>query len=169
MKTVVRFPTIALVAVSVVLCGCNTPRSYNSLFHTGIKPVYPEMNYGFFDRYQTIATLSPELKWKDLKDANETYEVRIWETPYRSIEDIKRKADQGQTIWGIPVYSTNNIPTNYFQVPISLKPDTYYNWSVRIWDGEKAGRWSSFSQGKVVLSVMTEYDDCPFGFKTPAQ
>lgn len=127
------------------------------------------MNYGFVDRYRTIDKLMPELKWKDLKKTNETYDVCVWETPYRSTEDIEKKAEQGQTSWGIPVYSTNNIATNCFQIPIRLKPDTYYNWSVRIRDGEKVGRWSSFSQSKAVLSVMTEYDNTPFGFKTPAQ
>jgi len=127
------------------------------------------MNYGFAARYQTIDTLSPELKWKDLKKANQTYDVCLWETPYRSIEDIKRKADQAQANWGIPVYSTNNIATNYFQIPIRLKPDTYYNWSVRIRDGEKVDDWSSFTQQKAVFSAVYTYSDVPFGFKTPAQ
>lgn len=169
LKNVIRIKNFALVAFLVLLCGCNTPRIYNSWYSTGIKPVYPQMNYGFFDRYQTIGTLSPELKWTGLKKTNETYEVCIWETAYRSVEDIKRKANQLKTSWGIPVFSTNNIATNFFQVPISLKPDTYYDWSVRIYDGEKVRKWSSFSQDKVVLSVITSYKNTPFGFKTPAQ
>ena len=112
MKNVVRITSFALVVFSGFLCGCNTPRSYNSLYHTGIKPIYPTMNYGFFDRYQTIGTLSPELKWTDLKHANETYEVCILETPYRSVEDVKQKADQGKTSWGFPYF----LPTVFLPI-----------------------------------------------------
>ena len=127
------------------------------------------MNYGFVSRYRTIETLTPELKWKDLKKPNQTYDVCIWETPYRSMKDIERKDDQFQTSWGITVYSTNNIATNYHQIALRLKPDTYYNWSVRIRDGEKAGDWSSFIQQRAVFSAIYTRSGVPFGFKTPAQ
>lgn len=127
------------------------------------------MNNGFVHRYRTIDTFSPELKWAEVRRTNETYDVCIWETPYRSIEDIKKKADQGETSWGIPVFSTNNIATNWFQIPIRLKPDTYYNWSVRFRDGDQVANWSAFDQTKAVGSVMTEYKNTPYGFKTPAQ
>jgi hypothetical protein len=163
---------LGLVISSVFFSGCyELPRTYRGLYwlHAGISPIYPAMNYGFFNRYRMIDTLTPELKWKDLKQTNQTYDVCILETPYRSIEDIQKKADQGETSWGIPVYSTNNIPTNYFQIPIRLKPNTYYNWSVRIRDGEKVGDWSSFIQQKTVFSVIETHSDVPFGFKTPAQ
>lgn len=172
MKIRIYLTSLGLVISLVFLSGCyELPRTYRGLYwlHAGISPIYPTMNYGFFDRYRTINTLSPELKWKDLKKPNETYDVGIWETPYRSIEDIKRKADQAHTDWGIPVYATNNIATNYFQIPIRLKPDTYYNWSVRIRDGEKVGTWSSFIQQKAVFSAVYTHSDVPFGFKTPAQ
>jgi hypothetical protein len=162
--------SLGLAIASVFLSGCyEMPRSYGTMFHAGISPIYPAMNYGFENRYQTIDTFMPELKWKDLKKTNETYDVCIWETPYRSIEDIKRKEKQFQSSWGIPIYYTNNIPTNYQKITLRLKPDTYYNWSVRIRNGEKVEKWSSFGQAKAVLSVMEAYSDFPFGFKTPPQ
>jgi hypothetical protein len=149
--------------------GCVSPRSYNFWGIGGLYPINPGMNYGYFDRYRTIDTLSPELKWHDVKKPNQTYDVGIWETPYRSIDDIKKKAGQADTSWGIFIYQTNNIPTNYFQLPISLKPDTYYNWSVRVREGNKVSRWSSFSQDVDYASVIIAHNDTPFGFKTPTQ
>jgi hypothetical protein len=152
--------------------GCYMPRTYtpeNRWGFKGISPIYPVMNYGYIDRYRTIDTLSPDLKWKDIKKPNETYDVGVWETPYRSIDDIKKKADQAGTSWGIFIYGTNNISTNYFQLPIRLQPNTYYNWSVRTRDGESVKRWGSFSQEKVVGSLQIIYNNTPFGFKTPPQ
>ena len=125
------------------------------------------MNYGYINRYRTIETLSPELKWKNVKEPNQTYDVAIWETPYRSIDDIKKKARQADSSWGIFIYGTNNITTNYFQLPIRLKPNTYYNWSIRVRDGEKVKRWSSFRQDVDYGSAINEHDNTPFGFKTP--
>jgi len=168
---------IGLVISLIFISGCEFPRSYDT-FHVagstpvrdhGISPIYPAMNYGYANRYKAIDTLMPELKWKDLKTTNQTYEVCIWEAPYRSIEDVKKKADQFQASWGISVYYTNNIATNFHQITLRLKPDTYYNWSVRIHDGKKVGNWSSFSQQEAVLSVIYDRDNTPFGFKTPVQ
>jgi hypothetical protein len=162
--------SLGLVISSVFFSGCyDTPRTYGTMFHAGISPIYPAMNYRFDNRYQTIDTLTPELKWKNLKKTNQTYDVCIWETPYRSIDDIKKKKAQFQSSWGIPVYSTNNIATNYFQILLRLKPDTFYNWSVRIRDGEKVGDWSSFEQQRAELSVIETRSGFPFGFKTPSQ
>jgi len=160
--------SLGLVISLFFFSGCyELPRNYGTVFHAGISPIYPAMNYGFVSRFQTIVTHTPELKWRDLKTTNQTYDVCIWETPYRSIDDIKRKEAQFQSSWGIPVYSTNNIATNYFQIPLRLKPDTYYNWSVRVRDGEKVGNWSSFAQGRAELSVIETRSGVPFGFKTP--
>ncbi len=162
--------SLCLLISSFFFSGCfETQRIYGTTYHAGIAPIYPAMNSGFVDRYQTIDTLTPELKWKDLKKTNETYDVCILETPYRSIEDIKKKEDQGQTSWGISIYETNNIATNFHRVAIRLKPDTYYNWSVRIRDGEKVGKWSSFDQDRIELSVIETRRGVPFGFKTPPQ
>jgi hypothetical protein len=173
MKIKISYLTsLGLVISSVFFSGCyELPRTYSGLYwlHAGISPIYPAMNYGFVNRYQTIDTLMPELKWKDLKKTNQTYDVSIWETPYRSIKDIERKDDQFQTSWGISVYYTNNIAANHHQITLRLKPDTYYNWSVRIRDGEKVGDWSSFIQQKAVLSTIHTRSDFPFGFKTPPQ
>ena len=146
---------LGLAIFSVLFSGCyDVPRTYGTFFHAGISPIYPAMNYSVDNRYQTIDTLTPELKWKNLKKTSQTYEVCIWETPYRSIDDIKKKEAQIKSSWGIPVYSTNNIATNYFQIPLRLKPDTFYNWSVRICDGEKVGDWSSFEQDRALHRRM---------------
>lgn len=150
--------------------GCvQWPRTYSTMFHRGISPINPAMGYSYENRYQTIDTLNPELKWKDLKKTNETYEVCIWETPYKSSADVKRKESQVNTSWGTPIYSATNIVENFHQVTSPLKPATYYNWSVRIRNGEKVSAWSSFSQERSVFNVIMTYDNNPFCFKTPAQ
>ena len=164
---------LGLVISSVFISGCAMPRTYGRSFQSSIKPIYPEMNPGFVSRYQTITNHSPEWKWKDnrkdLKKDGLTFDVCIFETPYRSIEDIKKKNYQTQTSWGIPVYSTNNLATNFHQGAIKLKPDTYYNWAVRIRDGESVSEWSFFNQEIWIFSVELIYNNIPFGFKTPAQ
>ena len=154
---------------ALLFSGCVMPRTYNFWGVGGLSPIYPAMNYDYINRYRTIETLSPDLKWKDIKKPNQTYDLGVWETAYRSVDDIKKKAAQADTSWGIFIYGTNNISTNYFQIPIRLKPNTYYNWSVRIRDGEKVERWSSFSQEKVIGSAQIIYNNNPFGFKTPPQ
>lgn len=168
---------IVFAVSTIFISGCDSPRSYDTLHvvgstpirHHGISPIYPAMNNGFIDRYQTTDTLTPELKWKDLKTTNQTYDVCIWETPYRSIKDIQRKEAQFESSWGISAYYTNNINTNFHRIAIPLKPDTYYNWSVRIRDGEKVENWSAFRQDKVEFWGVFERYNLPFGFKTPVQ
>jgi hypothetical protein len=164
---------LGLAVLPIFISGCEMPRSYGtSLFgipiHACISPIYPAMGYGYVYRYLTIDTLTPELKWRDLKKRGQTYDVAIWETPYRSIEDVDKKADQLQSSWGELIFYTNNIPTNFYQITIPLKPDTYYNWSVRIRDGEKVKSWSSFNQAEDEVVTMVVRDNNPFGFKTPA-
>lgn len=154
---------------ALLFSGCAAPRNYNFWGIGGLYPIYPGMNYGYISRYRTIDSLSPELKWHDVKKPNQTYDVAIWETPYRSLDDIKKKVKQADWSWGILVYSTNSISTNHFQLPIRLEPDTYYNWSVRVRDGEKVERWSSFSQEVVYGELQEVHDNNPFGFKTPSQ
>lgn len=164
---------LTLVISSIFISGCAMPRTYGRPFQSSIKPIYPKMNPGLVSRYQTITNLSPELKWKDnrkdLKKVGLTFDVCIFETPYRSIEDIKEKNYQMQSSWGIPVYSTNNLATNFHQVAIKLKPNTYYNWAVRTRDGEEVSEWSFFNQEIVIFTAQFLYENIPFGFKTPAK
>ena len=163
---------LGLVISSVFISSCALPRTYGRSLQSSIKPIYPEMNPGFASRYQTITNLSPELKWKDirkdLKKDGLTFDVCILEAPYRSDKDIKGISGQNES-WGIPIYSTNNLSTNFHQVAIKLKPDTYYNWAVRIRDGENVEKWSYFNQDIFILSVQIIHINIPFGFKTPAQ
>jgi hypothetical protein len=170
MKIKVPLAMLILTTVaSALFCGCvQYPREYGTFWRAGISPLYPEMNYGYFDRYQTINTLAPELKWKDLKKPGETYELCVWETPYRSVKDIKQKSGQALGSWGTVVYEATNIVQNVHQVATPLKPGTYYNWSVRIRHDDKVGDWSAFSQQRSVLNAIFTYSNIPFGFKTPA-
>jgi len=171
MKNKTRILTcLGLAILSAFISGCiQMPRNYGTIWHANISPIYPPMNYSFYDRYQTINTLKPQLKWKDVKKANQTYDLCIWETSYKSVEDIKQKAVEKSASWGRPVYTTNNIADNFHQVTLQLKPDTYYNWSVRIRDGEKFSPWSSFTQVEGAIGATITRSQNPFGFKTPAQ
>ena len=128
------------------------------------------MNYlaDIAGRYKTIDTLTPELKWTDIKKPGQTYDLCIW------------KADGGTAInyyggyqwttnaasWGTPVYSTNNIAENFHQIDRPLEPNAYYNWAVRIRDGEKVSAWSSFNQVEDVGTESEMRYNNPFGFKT---
>jgi hypothetical protein len=161
--------SIGLIVFSIFSSGCEFPRSYSTLFHSGISPISPEMGYSFMNRYQTVNDLTPELKWKDLKKGAQTYDVGIWEMPYRSQDDVEKKSEQVESSWGTVVLVVTNVPVNSYQVVAALKPETYYNWSVRIRDGDEVRKWSSFSQQRAVLNVVYTHSDVPFGFKTPAK
>src|ERR1041385_5367217 len=132
-----------LLVLSLLLSGCYLGNP--GYTRPGVYPIYPKMNKGLINRYQTIDTLSPELKWLNPKQTtNQIYELGIWETSYRSVEDIKRKKGQLESSWGTPVYYTNNIAGTNHQVAIRLKPNTYYNWSVHVMNDKKIQRWSSY-------------------------
>lgn len=163
-----RWVFLGVVLFCALICGCQMPRTYGTWFHKGISPISPKMGYSFVDRYQTVDTLTPEFRWRDLKQANQTYELAIWETPYRSIEDVKKKEQQFQSSWGLLVYSTNDLAANFHRVTVPLKPDTYYNWSVRIRSADTTNAWSTFAQQRAVLNVIYTYSDVPFAFKTPS-
>jgi hypothetical protein len=174
MKSKNNYPAyLALMAMSVFIGGCfSMPRSYGPIWHSNIEPIYPTMNYSFGDRYKTIDTLTPELKWTDIKKPDQTYDLCIW------------KADSGTAInyyggyqwttnasWGTPVYYTNHIAENFHQINHPLEPNTYYNWAVRIREGEKVRAWSSFNQveDRLPASIGTQSElryNNPFGFKT---
>ena len=164
---------LALLVALPSLIGCiPMPRVYSDsssnrdgdLSDPGISPLYPAMNNGFKNRFQTIDSLKPELKWTDKKKSNQTYEVCIWENPFQSPQDDSR----GAIDWGTQVYSADNITNNFHQVANSLKPNTYYNWSVRINEDGLNGNWSAYGQTVIVLGAGNiGYSHYPFCFKTP--
>lgn len=174
MKTEIRhLACLGLVTSLILALGCiSQPRYYGGLFtHAGnlsdpdLYPLYPIMNYSFGSRYETINTLNPELKWSDKRKPNQTYDLCLWETSYNSVKDVD--FSNGQS-WGTPVYSVNNISENVHQVTLPLKPDTLYNWSVRLREGSTVGAWGAFRQDIMVCFAFHEtHYNCPFGFKTP--
>lgn len=153
--------------ISVFLFGCGSPKAQKK--PTGISPIYPAINNTFANRYQTIETLSPEFRWKDLKETNQTYDLAIWELPYRSEEDFKSKLRQIKSSWGNLIFITNNIATNTYQLPSPLKPNTYYNWSVRICEGDQVRGWNCYTTKEVGFydEVVHVHEHVPFSFKTP--
>lgn len=157
----------SLLILALFLTGCLGRRAYTVL---GIRPIYPAMNHSLDDRYQTIDTLSPNLIWQTPKLTNQIYELCIWETPYRSAEDVKRKDAQLEGSWGTPIYYTNNIAGTNHQVAIRLKPNAYYNWAVHIQNNPKVKRWSAYSEQEWILwQPGLDHRNIPFGFKTPPQ
>lgn len=164
-----------LALLLLLASGCETdmPRSYGGLFgdnlsNPNISPVYPEMGGFYPDRFRVINTLTPELKWTDRKNKNQTYDLCIWEAPYISDADVKRGETLGS--WGRPVYVVTGLLENHHGVGTSLKPMTYYHWAVRIHDGAKVGKWSSYSQvGGVIGLAVISHANQPFCFKTPAK
>ena len=153
---------------SLLISGCfSMPRSYGTIWHSNLEPIYPAMNYSYADRYRTIDTLTPELKWTGPKKLGQTCDLCIWKADAETA--INHYAGYQWTTnanWGTVVYYTNNLVENFHQVNRPLEPNTTYNWAVRIRDGEKVSAWSSFNQ---VEDRGTESElryNNPFGFKT---
>ena len=146
--------------------GCRTwPRMYN----TGISPIYPPE---FVDARDTpvINTSHPELKWKDIRIAGDTYDICVWESSTAAAH-LDNSSDGSNARWGTVVYVADHLSANFHQVTEPLKPDKTYDWSVRIRSANgKVGQWSSFSQESTnffyIESSMRWVVNEPFVFKT---
>jgi hypothetical protein len=175
-----RLSYVGAVLAAVLFTGCtySMPRRY-----VGAEPIAPAMGYSYEDRFPPVDSLQPELKWKDIKKPNQTYDVSIWESPGARVaqnvgtepklgsEYLIPYQPAGASSWGRPVYYADNIAVNYHRVTKPLKPDRTYSWSVRAHEGNQVTNWSYFNQHTtkeaVVVSEMNLYKNVPFGFKTP--
>ncbi len=169
MKTKTRhLASPGLVLFSVLIAGCySMPRSYGTIWHANIEPIYPAMNYSFANRYQTIDTLKPELKWTDIKKPNQTYDLCVWQDRSGASSESAPFFTATSVSWGTPIYTVTNISANFHQVTRRLQPNTYYNWAVRIREGEKVKAWSAFTQVESKVGGSENHRNYPFGFKTP--
>lgn len=145
---------LALLASSLV--GCSTRK------YSGTTPIYPAMGYMEFGHYPVVNSLQPELKWKEIKTPNQTYELGIWES-------LGMQALQRKKSWGKPVYFAKDITNPSHTVSSPLKPDKEYHWSVRTREGQTVSPWSSFDEDTFAGLAYAWKKNTAFGFKTPKQ
>jgi hypothetical protein len=161
---------ILMVTVLIVCCvnttGCvSFPKNYN----IDTKPIYPELGDTPVKYYQVIDTLQPELRWKDIKSADQTYDVCIWETPSHEQGEFWYGVPFTPKTWGNQVYYVEGIGESYHKVSKQLKPNTCYRWSVRTRKGKDVSEWSSFSQSIIGLFAVGHVTNVPYGFITPQE
>jgi hypothetical protein len=158
-----------LMMTALIFCFVNTfgcialPKSYN----TEAQPISPELGSTPLKYYNTIDTLQPELKWKDVKSEGQTYDVCVWETK----SEIHDESWWGMPLvpqsWGDQVYYVESISENYYRIDKPLKPKTCYHWSVRMRKGSDVSEWGAFDQSMISIVAVGYENHVPYGFITP--
>lgn len=156
---------LLLIAIVVLTASC-TPRWYSGA--SPITPAMPTLNEFAVDEtsHPLLKTLTPEFSWKDIREKEgQSYDICIWkpiELNYSS-EEAALIGTGANNSWGETTFCKTNISATKYQFAESLDLDTYYNWSVRLRDGDKVMKWSSFRFG----GGYRRGSNYPYGFKTP--
>ncbi len=146
------------------VAGCvSLPKSYS----TKVRPLYPKLGDSVSNFYQTIDTLTPVLRWSDIKSEGQTYDVAVWESPSEAPDESITGTPIKPRKWGKQVYYVQAVSQNYFKISKPLKPKTCYHWSVRLRTGSKTSEWATFSQSAVSPIGIGYAYHLPFGFITP--
>jgi hypothetical protein len=161
---------LAALIISSVTAGCSAP---HMIYHAySPRPIYPELRDT--DKYPLVDSLQPVLKWKDIREEDQIYDMCIWlpssdgtNRTFSPDSTMWTQVTKGTTSWGTPIYCVENLYVNYHKVWKQLLPDTQYNWSVRLRKGKEAFRWGGFSQTQQILTTTNYRRNIPYGFTTP--
>jgi hypothetical protein len=102
---------------------------------SGVEPVHPENGSG--SSFPTAESLSPTFEWKPAAKAGIKYDLAIYES--LSLPG----AAMGKQIRGELVTYAEALSEPRFALDKVLKPDTKYQWSVRLREGTKVSSWST--------------------------
>lgn len=102
---------------------------------SGVEPLHPENGSGI--SFPTADSLSPTFEWKPAPHAGISYDLAIYESlPLPG-------AAMGRQIRGELVAYAEALSEPKFVLDKPLKPDTKYQWSVRLREGTKVSTWST--------------------------
>ncbi len=116
---------------SLALIGCAT--------YTGIKPIYPP-GHRFGGIPKTVDSLTPTLRWEPSPEPNATYDLII----YESIGEYSFWKSETRGVPGQEAYYREGLQETVHEIEEPLKPDTEYQWSVRVRRGTKVSDWSLY-------------------------
>jgi len=127
--------------------------------YSGVTPVSPEIaNQGF----PQTDSLSPLFKWQPSSKQRITYDFVVYEAASYSVSGMDRQYLEGRLV----AYK-ENIKDPFLKLKEPLSPKTKYYWSVRMRDGDKVSRWSSFSYKSFLIFAITSGYGKSFVFSTP--
>jgi hypothetical protein len=116
-----------IILIALALAGCTTSH--------GLKPISPEIS-------SETASLRPIFKWEASSNPTAKYDFAIFDI----IE--KRSAQVGLAhvlkVPGETVYYRQGLEKNEHVLEADLKAGKEYLWSVRVRDGQKVERWSTY-------------------------
>jgi len=127
----------------------------------GIEPLQPP---GTAKSFVTVANLTPLLEWKPSSKAGFTYDVAVYESL-----SLAGDVPGAQRIRGARVAYSEGLREPRFQLSTPLAPNTKYEWSVRLREGENVSTWTTTSYFSFFVVGWVAGSGQWFGFTTPAK
>jgi len=127
----------------------------------GVEPVQPP---GTGTSFVTVASLTPLLEWKPSGKEGFTYDVAMYESL-----SIAGNVPGALRIRGTRVAYAEGLREPRYQLSTPLAPNTRYEWSVRLRDGENVSTWTTTSYFAFFVVGWAAGSGQWFGLDTPAQ
>lgn len=127
----------------------------------GVEPVQPP---GTATSFATVASLTPLLEWKPSSKEGFTYDVAVYESL-----SLAGNVPGALRIRGTRVAYAEGLRETRYQLSTPLAPNTRYEWSVRLRDGENVSTWTTTSYFAFFVVGWAAGSGQWFGLDTPAQ
>jgi hypothetical protein len=145
----VRYLFHSAIFLLLLLVGCTS--------FQGVRPDSPASAVGF--GIGRVDSLTPNLSWQQAEGQNITYDLVLYEA-------IREEGYVTGGFWiepGPRVYYRGAITGTSHRVETQLKPNTQYFWSVRVRQGQRVSRWSTYNYTDPFLTQRNS----SFTFMTP--
>lgn len=126
---------------------------------SGVIPLTPEVTTSGFTQ---VDSLSPAFSWKGTSRSDVTYDLIIYEAATYTTSGVTDSYSPGQMVGYV-----ESMPGTTWHSAKPLKPDTKYYWSVRMRDGDKVSRWSTYSHFSFMIVASSSGFGQWFKFETP--
>lgn len=127
----------------------------------GVEPVQPT---GTATSFAAVTSLTPLLTWKPSSKEGMTYDVAVYESL-----SLAGDVPGAQRIRGARVAYSESLREPRFQISTPLAPNTKYEWSVRLREGENVSTWSTTSYFAFFVVGWASGSGQWFGLTTPAK
>jgi hypothetical protein len=153
--------------IAMITSGCSIFAKHYEV----TEPTCPALEAAYDSPPPFVDSLQPELKWKDVKEPGQTYDLAIWSKRDETNTYVVVPLPVGvvvnkSTTWGQLIYYVENLTNNWHKVRQPLAAGNPYNWSVRIREGSKVGTWGAYNQRQPFVGP---HKNTPFAFRTPGQ
>ncbi len=126
--------------------------------YLGVEPIRPKVDPSGFP---LADSLTPVFEWKPSTRQDVTYDIEI----YESLEI--GELGEGQKMQGQLVAYKQGMREPRFVLDKPLQPDSTYQWSVRLRDGDTVSSWSSTRYFSYYIIGFSSGSGNYFGFTTP--